>query len=39
VQIDDETVLLLSIYDKGEQESISYKEIKQILSQHLGGYK
>lgn len=39
VQLDDETVLLLSIYDKGEQESISYREIRQILSQYLDGYK
>jgi len=31
VQIDDETVLLLSIYSKGEKDSISDKEIQKLL--------
>ena len=31
VQIDEETVLLLSIYNKGEKDSISDKEIQYLL--------
>ncbi len=31
VQLDNETVLLLSIYNKGEKDSISDKEIQQII--------
>jgi mRNA-degrading endonuclease RelE of RelBE toxin-antitoxin system len=32
VQVDNETVLLLSIYDKSEKESISDKEIQDLLN-------
>jgi len=32
VQIDDKTVLLLSIYNKGEKDSISDKEIQQLIN-------
>lgn len=35
VQIDDEIVLLLSIYNKGEKDSISDKEIQKLLEQYL----
>ena len=35
VQLDDETVLLLSIYNKGENESISDKEIQKLLSEWI----
>ena len=35
VQIDQETVLLLSIYNKGEQNSISGKEIMDLLKEYL----
>lgn len=31
VEIDDYTVLLLSIYNKGEKQTISDKEIKELL--------
>lgn len=31
VQLDDTTVLLLSIYSKGEKDSISDKEIQELL--------
>lgn len=34
VQIDEETVLLLSIYNKGEKESISDKEIQKLLEEY-----
>lgn len=33
VQIDNETVLLLSIYNKGEKDAISDKEIKKLLDE------
>jgi mRNA-degrading endonuclease RelE of RelBE toxin-antitoxin system len=33
VQVDNETVLLLSIYDKSEKESVSDKEIQDLLNQ------
>ena len=35
VKIIDETVYLLSIYDKGERDSISDKEIKELLKGYL----
>lgn len=35
VRIDHETVLLLSIYNKGEKDSISNKEIKALLKESL----
>ena len=31
VQVDDVTVLLLSIYNKGDRDTISDKEIKQLI--------
>ena len=34
VQIDEETVLLLSIYSKGEKDSISDKEIQELLGEY-----
>ncbi|QMU63520.1 MAG: hypothetical protein GKR88_04005 [Flavobacteriaceae bacterium] len=34
VQVDDTTVLLLSIYNKGEKDSISDKEIKELLDKY-----
>jgi len=34
VQIDDETVLLLSIYNKGEKDSISDQEIQKLLDEY-----
>lgn len=34
LQLNDETVLLLSIYDKGEKDTISNQEIQKILNQH-----
>ncbi|MBX2966446.1 MAG: type II toxin-antitoxin system RelE/ParE family toxin [Cyclobacteriaceae bacterium] len=34
VQIDDETVLLLSIYNKGSKDSISDKEILELLNKY-----
>ena len=34
-QIDNETVLLLSIYNKGEKDSISDKEIQKLLSEWI----
>ena len=33
VQINNETVLLLSIYNKGEKEAISDKEISRLITQ------
>ena len=35
VQIDHQTVLLLSIYNKGEKDSISDNEIKQLLAPYV----
>ena len=35
VKIIDETVYLLSIYNKGEQDTISEKEIEQLLKGYL----
>ena len=35
VQINDETVLLLSIYNKGEKDSISNYEIKKLLDGYI----
>jgi mRNA-degrading endonuclease RelE of RelBE toxin-antitoxin system len=35
VQIDHETVLLLSIYSKGEKDSISDKEIQKLLEEWI----
>jgi len=34
VQIDEETVLLLSIYNKGEKDSISDKEIQKLVEEY-----
>ncbi len=34
VQIDDETVLLLSIYNKGDKDSVSDKEILELLERY-----
>lgn len=34
VQLDEETVLLLSIYNKGEKDSISDKEIQKLLEDY-----
>jgi len=33
VRLDEETVLLLSIYNKGEKDSISDKEIQELLGE------
>ena len=35
VRLDDETVLLLSIYNKGEKDSISDAEIRQLLAAYV----
>ena len=35
VKIIDETVYLLSIYDKGEKETLSDKEIKELLKDYI----
>jgi hypothetical protein len=35
VKIIDETVFLISIYNKGEKETIPYKEIEELLKGYL----
>lgn len=35
VKVKNETVYLLSIYNKGEKETISYKEIQELIDKHL----
>ena len=35
VQLNEETVLLLSIYNKGEKDSISDKEIQKLLNEWI----
>jgi mRNA-degrading endonuclease RelE of RelBE toxin-antitoxin system len=37
MQIDEQTVLLLSIYNKGERDSISDKEICDLLAKYFVG--
>ncbi|MFV0346359.1 MAG: type II toxin-antitoxin system RelE/ParE family toxin [Bacteroidales bacterium] len=34
VQVDDHTILLLSIYNKGKKDSISDKEIKELIEKY-----
>jgi len=35
VQFEDDTVLILSIYNKGEKDAISNKEIQQLLDKYV----